>query len=184
MKTAKDLFLDGLVKLAERCKCELSDWDYDAYLSVFEPLGFDKGVTAIKHAFLSNSNGSRMPAPYDMLEFIGIKRPEAPKTRDEANDITANIVNAIAVFGGYKAIEAREHLGEHAWEVVEGFGGWESLCMTEIDQFPTIRAQMRDLSESKQKIAFHRENLALGQGSHSPEIQAMISGLLESKDLN
>lgn len=174
-------FLNGLDVLAEKCKCKLTDWDYDAFTSVFRPIGFDKGIEAIKIAFMKLRGNSNMPSPMDMMEFIGIKIPEAPSARDEASNIAANIINAIGSFGGYKAREAAAHLGPEIWSVVEGFGGWETLCMIDNDDVPTIRAQLRDLAESKKKIAYHQNNQLSG-GKDRQFIDSVVSDLVSYKN--
>lgn len=169
------MFLRGLDRLAQRCNFTLSEWEIEAYTCAFRDIGFETGVEALKFAFFK-IRGTQMPSPMDLLEYIGITQPEAPKARDDANEISSKIISCISRFGGYNANAAKAYLGEDAWEVVVGFGGWDTLCMTEIDDLPTIRAQLRDLAESKARIGFHR-HAELGIGKHTHLIEGIINDL-------
>lgn len=95
----------------------------------------------------------------------------------EANEVPSKVFDAIKMFGYTQGQKAKEHVGELAWEVVKGFGGWNHLCSSHnIGNEGTIRAQMRDMAKSKMiRTAQGRANQLPGAGikaliPNSPEI--------------
>lgn len=179
--TDEQKFWNGLHELAKFHKMELSLWNLEAYALAFTQLGFDRGIEALKVAFMKAGGNSAMPSADKLLEFIGIAPKEAPKSRDRGIEAASTILEAIAKFGGYKAIQAKEYLGEDLWEVVRGMGGWEELCMTNLDEIGTLRAQIRDLAEAKLKIksAGGDNSFLLDSGPRSKEIRNIIGELLD-----
>lgn len=154
---SKIKFLKGLVELAKITKTELSDWSLEAYKTVFENR-WDDGIKALKLAFMRIKPQQGMPSPYDLLSLLGEVAPAAPTSRDRGNEAANQILEAIRKFGGYRAIDAKRELGDHAWRIVEAMGGWETLCMIEISDLTTWRAQIRDAAEGFSKNDYFDSN--------------------------
>lgn len=153
----KEKFLKGIEVLSARCNFNPTEWDIDAYIMAFEEVGFEKGVEAIKIAFLRLRGGSQMPSPMDLMGFVGVKMPDPISGRDEGINATASILAAVSKFGLYQPFMAKDHLGPKLWRVVEMAGGWQIICGIEIDQLPTWKAQLRELAESISKMEYFEE---------------------------
>lgn len=180
LKNNEQIFLNGLQRLAERCNFILSDWEIEAFNFAFRDLGFEKGIEALKIAFFT-IRGNQMPAPMDLLEMIGVNRIEAPKPRDAANDLAGKIIEAIGSIGGYNPGRAKEKLGDRAWDAIQAFGGWANLCMIEIDEQQTVRAQLRDILESRMKIQNFESRPMIESGNKSKQILEMVNALTAKK---
>lgn len=176
----KEKFIAGLSKLGELTKTDLNDWTMEAYMSVFRDRWSD-GIRALKIAFMKIRSNHAMPSAFDLLEFIGEAPPPAPTQRDKASEMSGAILNTIGKFGGYRAREARIFLGEAIWRVVENMGGWETLCMMEIDDMPTWRAQIRDAAEGISKIDYFAAQLS---SSQSQEVIHLIENQTTGMKLN
>lgn len=165
-------YINGIQSLAARCNFIPTDWDMEAYLRAFEKVGYEKGIEAIQIALMSCRGNSPMPSPMDLLALVGIKIPEPVTSRDHGVDIANKIIDAVAKFGGYQAVAAKAHLGEDAWRVVEGMGGWNNLCMMEIDDVAAYRAQIRESAD----VALKKSHFtAIGSGSTNADVQKLIS---------
>lgn len=179
----EDEFVSGLKALAKMCKFEMSDWSMDAYSAIFESIGYDKGISALKIAFLKTTGQGRMPSPLELAATIGIREPDAIKPRDEALDRASRIIQAIPKFGYARAIEAKTYLGDELWSAVEKNGGWEYLCNTELDNLSTVKAQLRDLIESTTKIEQNRAFVTGLNSSNNKQVEGMIKMLTESNGM-
>ncbi len=168
---AQIMFIKGLKELAKLTRSELSDWSMEAYNSVFNNR-WDDGIKALKLAFMRIKPQHGMPSPYDLLSLLGEVAPAAPTSRDRGNDTANRILGAISEFGGYRPVEAKESLGGDIWRVVEAMGGWGTLCMIEIDDLTTWRAQIRDAAEGFNKNDYFG-GLQLDQ---SKQIKELIEG--------
>lgn len=69
----------------------------------------------------------------------------------EIGQYTANkIGEAISRFGGYRAMEAKEWLGDLAWETVKRHGGWWDLC--NIDSMQDLEFLKKDMQKTAESI--------------------------------
>jgi hypothetical protein len=103
-----------------------------------------------------------MPLPVTLKNIL---RPAVDENA-EANALPDLIFKCIAQYGYTNSQGAREEMGEFAWSIVQGFGGWYHLCTSEnLGSNSTIRAQMRDAARAmitrKQQ---GRDQLKPGQG--------------------
>lgn len=76
----------------------------------------------------------------------------SPSTDDdsEAREIAARVWESTSRFGYPNPHEASEYIGEIGWEVVQNYGGWQSLCESLKERERTsFTAQVRDLIKSK-----------------------------------
>lgn len=73
-------------------------------------------------------------------EFIELINPPV-QVRDEANELAGAILDAVRN-------RSTETLDAVCLLAIERFGGLQVLRMTEIDQLPTVRAQLRDTVQS------------------------------------
>lgn len=158
----KKSYMKGIYELARISKIEMNDWVLEAYCSVFEDR-YQDGIKALKIAFMRIRGNGQMPSAIDLLELLGEKMPSAPSTKDDANAIAGNIIDAISRFGSYNAIKAKEFLGDKAWRLIDMSGGWSVLCDIENDQIPAWRAQLRDLAESLEKKDHFEKQKQLGE---------------------
>ena len=96
--------------------------------------------------YRNTSQGNFFPLPAQ-LKLI-INPPSDPL--DDANEIVARIFRAIRKFGYPNPDEAKHHIGELGWAVVQGMGGWSHLCTSsDLGYQSSVRAQLRDLAKSK-----------------------------------
>lgn len=110
--------------------------------------GFD--VSQLKQAFeahLQSEEAKFFPTPGHLLQFL--KRPEI-KQDDLGVEVAGLIFKCIRKYGHMQANAARHAMGDLAWEVVESFGGWHSLCSnTNSSNITSTRAQLRELTNAK-----------------------------------
>lgn len=100
----------------------------------------------LKKAFEAHRQSKKanfMPLPAVLKNFIS---PPIDETA-EANAIVEKIMECISGFGWTNPEGAEKQMGEMAWSVVNGFGGWRNLCYETISS--ATRAQLRDLAKSK-----------------------------------
>jgi hypothetical protein len=125
---------------AEACNRTFSD----DTLKAFAHLLRDLPLAAVLRQFTLAMGDGRFPS----MNSVRAAVLGSVDDRDEAQDIADRILAAIPRFGGYRATDARTHLGEAAWEVVARFGGWEQVCKVTDRELGTLRAQMRDCARA------------------------------------
>lgn len=76
----------------------------------------------------------------DISEIINYLDPK-PSNKEIAVSSVGLIIEAIKKFGVYQEQSAKESL-EKLWPAILSFGGWRSVCSSEIDS--NFKAQMRD----------------------------------------
>lgn len=92
-----------------------------------------------------NPKHSRMPFPAEIREIIA----PSENPQEEAREAASRIIGAVPKFGWCNPQEARDHIGELGWQVVEMQGGWTAVCEgMNARQTPNLQAQYRDLAES------------------------------------
>jgi hypothetical protein len=131
-----------LQELGRMHNSHVSPFVLSMYESELEKHGWDKVANALKQIFKSSK---KFPTIAEIETEMGIIKPEA---RDESDHMAGEIIKAISKFGEYQAVKAKEHLGDLAWTAIERMGGWGALCMTDIDQLQTLRAQLRGMCQS------------------------------------
>lgn len=95
--------------------------------------------------YTKNATFPRFPLPSELLNRINPVR----LVEDESNEIVAAIFSAIRRYGGkFNTRAAQHYLGETAWKVVEGFGGWERICTCDESNANTMRAQLRNHAQA------------------------------------
>ena len=70
----------------------------------------------------------------------------------DAMEAWGDVLKAVSRFGYDRQREALDSLDEISASVV-GSMGWYSICMSEIDDLPTLRAQFRNAYEARAKVA-------------------------------
>lgn len=66
--------------------------------------------------------------------------------KSDANEAASLIWDSIGRFGRYNHHEARDHMGELAWEIVQRDGGWSRICENVTnDMKGTLKAQWREM---------------------------------------
>jgi hypothetical protein len=96
-----------------------------------------------------------------------------------ANEAASRIREAIGLFGWPNGDQARKHIGELGWMVVERSGGWSYLCENHgVELQPlTFHAQARDLSKAI------LESKEVGVLDQPIQIEKSESNVLDFKNL-
>ena len=90
--------------------------------------------------------------------------------QDAALEASNKIVEAMGRFGWTNSEQAREFMGEVAWDVVKREGGWTALCeRTKNDDLPILKSQWRNLARVV-VIRKTQEHLAITD-STAPKIE-------------
>jgi len=131
-----------LNELAKTTKTEVGPIMLKIYMGELEKIGWQKAAKALEDSF---RDLRRFPTCVEILEKAGHMEPDSD---DQANLMAGTILECASTFGGYQEANARARMGDLAWEVVRRFGGWDVLCMLEIDELGAARAQLRDLARS------------------------------------
>jgi hypothetical protein len=90
-------------------------------------------------------NESWFPSIADIRKSLGV-HDEDPET--QCRQVAANIQAAMRKFGWAREIEAKTWLGDLAWSVVNGVGGWQFLSDVTLVNHATVFAQIRELAKS------------------------------------
>lgn len=129
------------------------------YANDFE--GYEiESVIAAYAQYRKNPKNMTFPLPAQIKQIL---TPELSHDA-QANEIASQIRNAIGKFGWCNANEARAHIGEIGWEVVNRAGGWSYICENlglDLNQL-TFHAQARDLAKSileTKKISIQQNQL-------------------------
>lgn len=126
--------------------------------------------------YVSDTRNTRFPMPPHRILDRYIPREADP--RDVGREIALRVRAAITHFGWCNSGEARNHIGETGWRVVEQMGGWLHLCEhlgVEIQE-TTFMAQCRDAIESAHRLdqqGFDPSRPAVEQGKRSGELAPM-----------
>lgn len=113
---------EALVITADICGRQLSDAAIRAYAEDLACHDYPKVIGALK---ILRKKG-RFPSIGEVENIIS---PELSQ-KDEALEISGNIVKAMSKFGWSNPQEAEAFIGELGWETVKRFGGWRHLCGT------------------------------------------------------
>lgn len=142
-----------------------------AWLEFFASVNPEDFLKAIKSHIATNKF---IPCVADLNELLN-----PPK-----NDFGAQkIIQAIGKFGSYDEIGAKAYLGD-LWPAVERYG-WKNLCLLEVDQLPTITAQLKQVVEVINKRNTESASLQrLDNSRESLEVIGMASGLANLLDMN
>lgn len=117
------------------------------YEESLAPYGYERVCNAIK-AWMRKQKHWSMPTICHIEEELSVKITD----RSQAEAIVGRIWESIPKFGFNSPKEARDYIGEAGWQVVLSFGGWYSLCTSDLDQGQT-RAQMREFALSMMERA-------------------------------
>lgn len=141
----KEIF-DELKNVAMICNGDTGEERLKAYTEfLFNKLG-DKAVDAVKKI---NGKTSFFPSIKEILD-----NHQPPEDLDlKAQFIADEIVDAISAFGYPNELEAQKHIGPIGWSAVLGMGGWKTICKTQINDLPTLRAQLRRSCKANSSIA-------------------------------
>lgn len=95
---------------------------------------------------------------------------------DNAVMVANLIMKSISMDGYTNPDRAKQRMGSLAWEVVNKFGGWQTLCeTTNSDNMGTVRAQLRGLALTTHKQALRGEiNEVPSLPSPQNEVAAII----------
>jgi hypothetical protein len=121
----------------------LPDEALKLYVEDLADLPFEEVAQAIGE-IRRDPNNRRCPLP--ALVRARLRPAHDPETL--AKMVAGKILEAIARIGPYRVAEAREHVGEVGWQVVEWSGGWENLCQIGNDDLGMHRAQWRELAKA------------------------------------
>lgn len=135
-----------LQEMAKRTKADITPFTLEVYRKELNSHGWDKVAKGLNKLFRSLKF---FPTIADIEEAMGIREPDED---DKANLIGSEILATAARYGEYRIGEAEKALGPTAWEVVRRMGGWPAVCMTEIDDHGTFRAQARDIARAVSTI--------------------------------
>jgi hypothetical protein len=175
------MYTKGLYELSDLTKSKMNPWMLEAYVEIFRGR-YEDGIKALKVAFMKTRSNSPMPSPADLLSFVGETTPQAITARDEANEMAGMIIKAVTKFGWPNAKAAKEFLGDDGWRIVEMSGGWSTICDMDVDQLPSWRAQLRELSEAVTKKQ-HFGLPTLEAGNQTKQIESIVNALSEAKGI-
>ena len=79
-------------------------------------------------------------------------------------DILDRIDFAVRRFGSWRSEEAKAHLGEHTWNIVQKYGGWQQVCSAENeDEWKWKRLDLKRSVELYLTRLGSHEQIALGK---------------------
>jgi hypothetical protein len=170
-----EIILKKLFILAEMTRHELSEELAELYLSALQRIEPEAVSSVLDRMIMSRSGREGFPTIGDIVEQA------KPKTepQDDAIEAASLIWGSIAKFGRTNPKEAKAHMGDLAWEIVQRLGGWSSVCTTEASQRASFIAQARQLGEAVSKKAL------LGSLEDRPALgphHRLITSIAEKRD--
>lgn len=122
----------------------LSDDVLTLFVADLEDLPFDLVMQSIKE-IRRDPKQTRCPRP----AIIRARIEPAPTDDDQVQIAISRILEAVARFGWPNHTQARQHLGDLSWAIIEREGGWVRVCENlSQDNLGTTRAQWRQLGLS------------------------------------
>lgn len=149
---SKKIIFENLTKLAIMKGQEITSERIKLYTEMLSNYDFEKVQLAITRCLIEVSF---FP---DIKEILNRLEGETPD--EKAEKILEKIMNSISQFGYTQPKEARKHMGEMSWEVVNGLGGWSLLCSADVSQIGMMRAQIRKMAKSKVEVYDRGERCA------------------------
>jgi hypothetical protein len=137
----KEKLFKEIVIMASLFDRELKTEVAIAYVENLEDLPFHEVIKVVRQSIKT----------FDRFPMVAqIRRMVTPieDPKDQANEMAGAILDAIRQFGYANFAEVCVSLGPEATFAIERFGGWNTLCATEIDALPTVRAQLRDICKT------------------------------------
>lgn len=120
--------------------------------------------------YVADVKNTRFPIPPHLI----LKRflPQEPDAKDVGRELALRIRGAISTFGWMANEEARKHIGEAGWTIIQNLGGWVYLCehLGADIQETTFFAQVRDAIESMYRLGqqgFDPMRPAIEQGARA-----------------
>jgi hypothetical protein len=141
--------LQILNQLSELYGRNFSSGAIEMMLEDLSVLTFQELQIAVR-SYRTNPKNTQFPLPAALVALIKPVENESDIPRQIGNKIW----DSIARFGYNNHDQAREHLGELGWTVVQQMGGWSSICQcASEDQRGIFVAQARDLTESVMRLS-------------------------------
>lgn len=116
--------------------------DYISSLEMVYDKTLEQYVNAINQ--YTHSNNYKFPVPAQLGKYLNVKL----NNRDVAIEISTLILKCISKYGSWNRDLALKEIGTLGWIAVEMYGGWENICLLEIDRTNIFLAQMRDIINS------------------------------------
>lgn len=127
-----------LVGLAEYYGITLSPNQLSMYADDLQTLSLQELNTCIK---IIRTTSNYFPRPSVILEAA------RGNYKDHGIELSNRIIEAMTKFGWSNPDQAKNHIGELGWKIVQQAGGWARICETSSDeQIPILRAQWRELA--------------------------------------
>lgn len=127
-----------LVGLAEYYGITLSPNQLSMYAEDLQDLSPQELKICIK---IIRTTSNYFPRPSVILEAA------RGNYKDHGIELSNRIIEAMTKFGWSNPDQAKNHIGELGWKIVQQAGGWARICETSSDeQLPILRAQWRELA--------------------------------------
>lgn len=144
---------------------------YDSSLSKY---GYIPVAAAIKRIAQERNGRDPFPAIRDIAEILD---PDFFDPSEKANILAGEIIGTIAAIGPYRIEDAKRRLGSDAWELIEGEGGWKTICeMVTNENAPIYKAQWRESLKVRLKRTSRKE---LRDLLMPPEISEITSAVFK-----
>jgi hypothetical protein len=151
-------FLNRLSTLAKFCGFTLTKEVVALYDKALSPHGYPKACNVLEQVIFNRRSRDPFPSIGDVLRLVVPFVDDVDTAIEAAN----RVVESVSRFGWCNEADAKAHIGEIGWYIVERNGGWVALCenmrTTEIGM---LRAQFRELALA----AIRRSNAGLLQSA-------------------
>lgn len=167
-----DVFAKWLRVAFELCSRELTDGILFVYIEAVKS-DFEGAILALK-SMLPGLKPGKLPSAAEILERMG-KVTEPLSDETQARYICGLIGTAITKFGWPSPKEAKAHIGDIGWKVVQQFGGWTSVCDVTTDNLQFASPQWREAIKTEIiRAKFHNDQETLG-GSNTKLLIAELT---------
>lgn len=140
-----------LLAMARFYGYELEERQLEMYVEVLAKFP-EATVLQSGKEYIQNPKNEKFPIPPHKI--LAKYLPQEADSKDVGREVALRIRHAVSKFGWPSPADARAHIGDLGWGVVERLGGWQHICenLGVTIQETTFMAQCRDAVESTHRL--------------------------------
>lgn len=171
--TPREEFFQLFAALSSMCGAQMDHFTLKLYDQELSRMGYDRAAQAVRKIIVSRRGRDPLPS---IREIEDVANPEV-SIESKAVLESSKIMEAITRIGPYESAEAKKHMGDIAWKIVQLEGGWENLCeIVNRDNAAVYKAQWRKMAVALLESETVKENT-----EQVMQLDSKIASLIEFK---
>lgn len=141
-----DELYTALKELANLRQVRLGDTILGFYIEELKTIPIEKIISAVK--YFTTKGDRYFPSIDEFKRACGVEVKTMLSTYEKAQALVDKVRHCITRFGYAQPDNAKEYLGDDAWEIVNHFGGFVNICNTATDHnYDSMMIQIRKTAE-------------------------------------